>query len=1540
MGLRNGNQVLFKATNVVSRELDLMLDLIISKCNATVNNNADSTTSTKKSIDCDVSNILHKLSYRHSSVYGRLLVRDVAFFLKRLAQDSGYIVNPILDGNVRPASKRDAFKRRYTSTMSRINSFYCRQSAMKLASIPENDQSDENKNDIREYNNAAKALEMCKRLCVPPSFKEDLTVELQNIGAFDEDRQSGGVVSKDIIQAEFEADYMIAYRIRNKLSTCIYSSDSDMNTLCGPLTLCIRDVYEEKGAKKRTKEDGDNCSPVLVYEITGGSNKLMDEIKELIDNNSPMNQIIYTKAKYPLFEKKIPPYLTSLYAVGIGCDVLPGGVSKVTPLAITRELERIEKTNDVVSSYQELYDKMVEFFLKKDSTKKLTKTDLRTYCQAFMHQPALRMGSKNNPDCWKYVFGKPSSLHPYLRMFAHADGGVVIEVEGNDDNAVMKECKGIENINNAHKFLHCEGSFTCVGCNACFCGTCGYSKVKDRSNDKKRKIYYESMNNDMCVDCYKEQIFLPYSCTLADALSIDEMKQYLRGRNQILSTDIDPHEVQELYELCVIKERRTVDHHAVPFPVHSVQSLSITNNKYGFGDVVDVFDINIGGQFINSPRITNEMIAPVLNLFGTVVRFNEKKGSNKQAIKEEDVLPSILIDFATKSRISTGFRLLKRCLRHAMDPKARPLEHSVAHLFKTTTNDSNGEIGIVLRNKIPASMKDISYDVQIAFTPSKLLATQCQCHAGGSGSANDRVVCVHNLPLIYQLVMLLDDGLAEHLLVELCSRWDDELERVVRCSGKLVEVHRNICCLMQAASVTEEEMNKATQQHTIAEMLNSVFSTGTERCKGSPRPPPTKKLRQIRDITFLSNTTKAKNRKMRSDNRNNDETINSTDNDTHLETSSPSPPDYYNIYTAVKAVGIDPESSDFIGFRLLTLRVKDVLSTKTENNVKQYVRFQKQQYNEVKKDTYGRIKPFRQTQLRTLTSNQSTPTPNPPTNHSTSTLQMPNVQSESMRFPRKVWKRGPRMKCCFPKCEHTERTVNKMQMICSLPRNKPRFDCDRLRNVRRYITKEMERRYTLTACGKKDDKKEYYLCGHHEMKEVTARKTIVRVGKNGKKKPMVIAHKFQCPAGIGMKVSSPPKRKSSCLAEVRANSSLMHSIKNDITNLVSHSNDRNQDTSLVEAVVSNTKLLAKSYDTIDALESKCSLLQQELKESPKKRRNGEAQNKVNATDEKNQVEQEQNNPLPLPVVFVDEMECNAAEVKRRTGFSSLEHLLSYIIVLCDGDFHKMREKHSTLTWFEEWFFYFEFVWGRTIVRWVDATSTYRVNNKTLLAILNKKLKYAITCRSKWPHYASYIEDHTLMKRKWKEKFEGQRIVMWDDTNVDMSYKPSGADEQRLTYSSYYAGNCAKGGVFLQPCGWLGVENLWCGATSDSHYQERTNIFKRQRDFAANDLVNNEIQPFANMMDRGYRVTLAAWRTGKQMVLQPSFTESDKKFSAQETLHTAEVATLRSGNERAVGRAKLAGYIKNGLKQSANPATMDDVWLTWSFQTNFMYKPVL
>ena len=140
---------------------------------------------------------------------------------------------------------------------------------------------------------------------------------------------------------------------------------------------------------------------------------------------------------------------------------------------------------------------------------------------------------------------------------------------------------------------------------------------------------------------------------------------------------------------------------------------------------------------------------------------------------------------------------------------------------------------------------------------------------------------------------------------------------------------------------------------------------------------------------------------------------------------------------------------------------------------------------------------------------------------------------------------------------------------------------------------------------------------------------------------------------------------------------------------------------------------------------------------------------------------------------------------------------------------------------------------------------------------------------------------------------------------------------------------------------MGVQELWVGATSDSHYQQETSIFKDQDEFASVfDLVDGKIIPFCNIVDKGYRINLPAWRAGRQTVIQPIFARSDRKFTGLETVVSGSVASDRSGNERAVNRAKMSGILKRALHQSGCPKRLNDVWFAWSFQSNFMFRSVL
>ena len=228
----------------------------------------------------------------------------------------------------------------------------------------------------------------------------------------------------------------------------------------------------------------------------------------------------------------------------------------------------------------------------------------------------------------------------------------------------------------------------------------------------------------------------------------------------------------------------------------------------------------------------------------------------------------------------------------------------------------------------------------------------------------------------------------------------------------------------------------------------------------------------------------------------------------------------------------------------------------------------------------------------------------------------------------------------------------------------------------------------------------------------------------------------------------------------------------------------------------------------------------------------------------------------------------------------------------------METVSNELTWFEEWCLYFEVLWLQSHTWWEDLTVIYnKSNTQTLRRVFNSKSQIAFTCCTSWPVYASFQEDRDLCKEKWNAKYETKRIVQWDDTNVPFNYKPRKANNQQLAYSSYYSMNCAKGGVYLQLCGWLGVADLWVGATSDSHYQEHSGIFERQEAFAAADLVNDVILPFSIIFDKGYCCVLAAHWAGGQECIQPIFARSDQRFNDRKTVISSLIASNWSGNER-------------------------------------------
>ena len=78
---------------------------------------------------------------------------------------------------------------------------------------------------------------------------------------------------------------------------------------------------------------------------------------------------------------------------------------------------------------------------------------------------------------------------------------------------------------------------------------------------------------------------------------------------------------------------------------------------------------------------------------------------------------------------------------------------------------------------------------------------------------------------------------------------------------------------------------------------------------------------------------------------------------------------------------------------------------------------------------------------------------------------------------------------------------------------------------------------------------------------------------------------------------------------------------------------------------------------------------------------------------------------------------------------------------------------------------------------------------------------------------------------------------------------------------------------------------------------KSGIFEEQRDLAQEDVSNNK--SFCNETDKGYRFIEAAFREGKQQIIQPDFAKSDLKIKGMQVLTSAAIATDRGVNKRVV-----------------------------------------
>jgi hypothetical protein len=907
---------------------------------------------------------------------------------------------------------------------------------------------------------------------------------------------------------------------------------------------------------------------------------------------------------------------------------------------------------------------------------------------------------------------------------------------------------------------------------------------------------------------------------------------------------------------------------------------------------------------------TPDDIENLLFLLASLTKFEAKMQSERTSFKH--VVPANIIQMSDDCRVHTGRRIIARALRHAVDPGTASIAN--ASFLLGYLNDDEPCL-IVRDHSVKASMKSESYKVECAFGHQKFIAAVCQCKAGCRNDSSqklgsERIVCTHSFVPMVQLSQLLLMHLAEDVLLELRIRlMIDESEFRTSLSADRTERFR--LSIEQLMTAAKKESKHLDPQQTFSQWL-ADFSVGTDASKQARGEPRAQDLGFFREkckfqspekIAYSNVTAKI-------------EIFEKGQQDG--EKGSESLPNWLAMKQCMDAVILlenskSAESASFtpIGFELLDHRVQKQIPLHERSGVQYNSAVQHIKANldlalsSAEKATRGLNRKSHSSSHQVMAKGSR-----PLNNISNTTTN--NVVSPATKRARV---------CCASWCV---KQSDSRKCVPSLPDRPASMTLQRHKTwqKKKFIRSEYTERLGLGRNVGSDV--DLRFCSNHKMEMVTGKRTSIKTGSGDTQQ----VHSFSIPpfeaplSTCGDKgFQSPPIKAGKGIGTDRQ----MHRHVRSI-----------QSISPIGLVLQQTQEMEEvdrgmqSLKDINSRVLEAAGLTPHLDPAIKKRKR-----KDDSGDDNQHSDASAREPKIKP------SDLTSAEVKRRTGFRDLNALLSFALVTCNGNMSELLQVSSKLTWLEEWLFGYEFMYGRTACRWQDFEKSYGCTVKPLRAILKQKVKLVLAARKRWPMYASYEEDADLRAKQWNEHFDkkdGMRIIMHDATNVPFP-TPQNAHLQRAMWSDYYGQCCAKGGISNQLSGWIRTIPLMTGRITDSSLITTSMILKQQKEFAKED--TSSVKPVTNVFDKGFRNALDAAMEG-QSCCQPKYSKGQtQQFSGQEVLHSAGVAVLRSGNERAVQRVKVLWFLKRGCAYHLwDVDLVCDIWEAWGYQVNFMYDKFL
>ena len=297
--------------------------------------------------------------------------------------------------------------------------------------------------------------------------------------------------------------------------------------------------------------------------------------------------------------------------------------------------------------------------------------------------------------CHLYVTDeKPPSLGEYVKTFSTCES-----IEIREDGAELGFCKGTS-ATRSHFFPKYEGSWECHLCHAHFCRTCAY--VPQIDNEKKKKIFYaDGCEYPFCIDCFKyHRLGNDHQNNGTNELTESEMSKELNEKFGVqFDRTASVTETMDIYDTYVSSPDNMHDHHLslvrkVKYPLFPSNILDDYNDNEGDCPIMKTgkrFKFKNGGRFISDKSIvSDEEIPDILDLFASFLEVDPSKHAhtNVSDIGPFGYLPNMILNLAYHSRVDSGFRLIKRCVRHTFNTITLPIIDTTAEVFRI---NSNGE---------------------------------------------------------------------------------------------------------------------------------------------------------------------------------------------------------------------------------------------------------------------------------------------------------------------------------------------------------------------------------------------------------------------------------------------------------------------------------------------------------------------------------------------------------------------------------------------------------------------------------------------------------------------------------------------------------------------------------------------------------------------------------------------------------------------------------------------------------------------------------